>query len=68
MAFSTFYPCRLLWMSKEALGMAPPPSAPMVRVSSVVLNTGLAPRGLPSPKDSSGIVASSFGVPAFAYL
>jgi hypothetical protein len=38
-------------LSKEASGMAPP-SAPMIRVSGVDLNIGLAPGRLPRPEDS----------------
>jgi hypothetical protein len=40
-----------LGLSKEASDMAPPPSAPTVNVSSVVLNTRLALGGPPMPED-----------------
>lgn len=45
-------PSVALGLSKEASDMAPPPSAPTVKVSNVVLNTRLAPGGPPRPKDS----------------
>jgi hypothetical protein len=40
MAFSILCPCRLIMgSSKEASGVAPPPSTPTIRVSDVDLNT-----------------------------
>jgi hypothetical protein len=42
--------------SKEALGLAPPPSVPTVKGPGVVLNTGLASGGLPRLEASPSIV------------